>query len=271
MKKLIKFGVVLFIGGLIATFIGWRMGGAQPVAIGRDWKPKIIKEEVRTKTLPTINQIDLKVQDANVAIRKGDHYGIKLVDRNVGKPTYSVSNHKLIVTQPQFNQFDGGTIDWQAEPVHNIIITVPATATLANVKINSADGQINLTDANVKQLSVNQQDGALYVTRGEIKKLTFENTDGNVQLTQLRLTDAQGMLRDGSFEMTNGELKQKLVVQNNDGTNRVTGIQAKGYYLQTTDGTNRLKGKTSPDPIMRDTNQTPLIKLTNRDGNNIVN
>lgn len=270
MKKLIKFGVVLFVGGLIATFIGWRMGGAQPVAVGKDWRPKIVHEEVRNKTLPTITEIDLDVTDANIAIQRGKRYGIRLEDRNVGKPTYRVSHQKLTVTQDWSDSFSGG-IDWQAAPVHNIIITVPESAVLTNVKINNANGQINLTDNYINRLETSQGDGDLFATRGTVKNFKLNSNDGNVHLTQLRVTNGQAKLRDGSFEMDSGKLTNKLVVNNYDGLNRVNGVAAKGYYLQTTNGKNRLKSKTSASPIIHHADQTPLIKLINHDANNVIN
>ena len=269
MKKIIKFGAVLLIGGLIATFIGWRMGGAQPVSIGKNWQPKIVNEEVREKNLPTIKQIDLDVQDANVTVQRGQHYSIKLVDKNAGKPTYVVSRGTLTVTQTR-SVDQGAGIDWQATPVHNIVITVPASADLNNVKINSDDGQVNLTDNYIESLTVNQSSGDLYATRGVIKHLTINNDDGNVHLTQIRMNTGAATLRDGNFEFDSGKVNDRLAVKNNDGTNRVNGVQAKGYYLRTNDGTNRLGSKSSQKTIKQNTTKTPFIKLVNSDGNNVV-
>lgn len=194
--------------GTVILIFGCILGGRPGYFIDREGvhaagsienQEPYIQEKIKIDEFSSMS-IDLEYADLEV-IPSDDYYLEYRIEGNNIKPVWSVKNEKLTFNEREPKGFGSfmvwGTMPFQNDENYKVKIYIPKDKALANVRIDSDDGDVVLPDMNVKSLS----------TTCEYGDLSVENIKGNRW---------DVVINDGELKAGNVEV-QKIVVDNEYG------------------------------------------------------
>lgn len=176
MRKYFVTGFYLIIIGGILLLGGFLTGANRSVVWDHGFK--VAKYVNETYPLSDFKNVYVETRDANVSIRLGDRYKIKVDGDKSQVPTYKVKGDTLTVTGSQKK----GRIGADVFGNNHVTITIPMNKTLDNVNLRIASGIIRINDVTINNLVKSAKDldydSSLYldnVTVNDAKKMNFYN------------------------------------------------------------------------------------------------
>ncbi|KRL03565.1 DUF4097 family beta strand repeat-containing protein [Liquorilactobacillus capillatus] len=240
MTKMLKWGWLVLVIGLVLLGIGIRMNGAQNITFD-NWQPKISRSKLITKKytdISSFNTIDVRTSETGVKLVKGDKYAVEYTGRDRYKPSVSTEHQRLIIKQSEgkFNAVNlGFNYNGDSEDTDQITITVPQDISLKTVKVRSDSGMIALDNQKAATLKLTVADGDIKLANVTASNVQLASQDGEITANQTNLSSGTISQNDGDLTMKKGEIKQ-LKIQNQDGDVNYAEMRLNDGSLKMQDG-----------------------------------
>lgn len=189
MRKYFVTGFYLLIIGGLLLLGGFIMGGNKSVTWEHGFK--VVQRVDETYPLDKFKNVYVEGNDANVNIRLGDRYKVRINSEKSSAPTYKIKNDTLTV----MGQKKKGMIGVGVLENDNITITIPMNKSLNNVNLRVAGGDIKISDVTVNNLVKSAKDldydSNLYLTDATIKNIDKMNIyDAVFDIKNTKITNA---------------------------------------------------------------------------------
>lgn len=242
MKKTLKVGLFLIIGGLIIGTVGFANGGAHVLMADHQ---VAVPSKKKVLTRQQFDRLNINVDNADVVIKSGNDYQVAFTGSKKLRPTVRTKDRQLTISQ------SGNLTKFNNYREHQIVITVPSDKQLS--------GQIHM------------KNGDLDISRAMLKNTTIKSGNGDIDFHNVTLNGGQTILSNGDFEAHRLTLQSNYQVKNQNGDNEVTKVHGAGFVLRNENGSNELFGKESDGGRKeRNADAANVLTLANQNGDNEV-
>lgn len=213
MKKVLKFGVVIFVIGTFMAIIGAAFHGIKAiefnglhVRIAKE--AKTIRKTYTSKEFSSLEVISPDFLPAKVKISQGDDYSVSYHGNALYEPKLRYQEGKLSINQSYADSY--GRIDLTGNyptSYGELTITVPKDKTLSELTVNGQGLDMFINDIKTDKLvlDVNTAED-VSLTNVEAKKTDLTLDSDGVSLNNTHLADGSLSITDGDLKVTRGEL-----------------------------------------------------------------
>ncbi|UQS83265.1 DUF4097 family beta strand repeat-containing protein [Bombilactobacillus thymidiniphilus] len=221
MKKYYFGSLVVVLVGFILAVVGAMNGGIKQVGLMQNslLSRAIIfsdDKQVYTKNLASFKKIKVDTQTADLVIKPGDNYHVKVTDTPNYAITTKVDNNQLVIKEKQRANM---MISWG--PSHTKVeITVPNQKALKELTGTAQTSKLTLTNLKMDKLDLQQDAGRItlqnvqfshnFKLHADESRMNLHNSQlQNVQVLadELNLTADNTMLSDSSMTSSDSNLK----------------------------------------------------------------
>ncbi|MBA1434796.1 DUF4097 family beta strand repeat-containing protein, partial [Bombilactobacillus bombi] len=203
--------------GILMTIVGFVSGGSR--FHEWDWDFMAAVDSSKPTQRQTYNlkgsfkNIDIDVDDTDIDIQQGPHYSAKIIANKVAtvKPRIEQQTLKIIQSKVRKKIPLNFGLGWTNTSDFKIVITVPQTTTLNNVKIDSADTTLKLKQLKLNKLNLDSADTEVYLNTVALsQQLQADVADLEAHINDSQLNNLS--LDCGDVDMTVAH--SKLLKQN---------------------------------------------------------
>lgn len=197
-KKLIQFSALLVLALAVLGFAGLFSYNASKVSLAKN---RTIKIKSVWKNTGKFSSVSADISEADVIIKSGDSFKVRIPSSNKCGVKYKISGDKLILTQKSTLKKN---LIIKCKPV---VIELPEKTNLSDISLKSASGDAEIKEINADSGTFNLDSGDLDLNTVTLEKGNFKADSGDIYMNGVSFKDAAADAESGDISV---KLKDSL-------------------------------------------------------------
>ena len=192
---------------------------------------EVTKIEIKELSMPVEVKKDENIDNVVVSYYSDDEYKLNV--------TMNLSSKTLVLKREQDTTMFAPTITFQSGC--KTIIYLPKSYE-GSMKINIANGSLNVDDVTFTELNINITNGSTNINSLNISEtLKIDNVNGSINVNDSTLEKADIKITSGSLNVNNTNLNGRFTTDLTNGSTKFNNVVANEYELKSTNGETNLK------------------------------